>query len=220
MLYSCWILALITRLARITSSALESALSLSPKHEQALFAARNCYDMIVIYDRSSLSTPNVEPHSTSSEAQRVLWNLNNAIYEREFHKHLKRQPVLLKGGWEAWEKYVGVKGIIREGEAPSSTSSSQRRVSVDEFGQMDVKQAHRKASVVSDGRSGPPPVRDPNGVVSDALLARLSRRLTYPSSRFRWTHRVMHRKLLTTQMEATSHRRRATPQAIRRMEDH
>ncbi|ORY88036.1 hypothetical protein BCR35DRAFT_30267 [Leucosporidium creatinivorum] len=149
----------------ISSSGLESALSLSPKHEQALFAARNCYDMVVIYDRASLTTPNAEPPSTSPEAQHVLWTLNSAIYEREFYKSLKRQPVLLKGGWEAWEKYVGVKGIVRDGEAPAAVEGARRRTSLDEFGQLEAKKAHRKASIVpGGGPSGASLVKNPSAV--------------------------------------------------------
>jgi ubiquitin carboxyl-terminal hydrolase 8 len=154
---------------RIKSSGLESALSLSPKHEQALFAARNCYDMVVIYDRASLTTPNSVPPSTSPEAQRVLWTLNSAIYEREFYKSLKRQPVLLKGGWEAWEKYVGAKGIVRDGEeAPGAVEAARRRPSLEESGQLEAKKAHRKASIVPGGFSGASLVKNPSDSVSGA----------------------------------------------------
>ncbi|KAK4051132.1 ubiquitin-specific protease doa4 [Microbotryomycetes sp. JL201] len=120
----------------ITSAQIESALSLSPKHEQDMFSARGHYDMIVIYDRASTSLPGVEPPSTAPELQRTLWNLVNAIYEREFYKHLKRQPVLLKGGWEGWEKYVGGKGITVDGVTPLAPSTS------------DAKKEHRRAAVL------------------------------------------------------------------------
>lgn len=139
----------------ITSTQLESALSLSPQHELEMFSARNNYDMVVVYDRSSLSMPGTEPLSTAPEAQRVLWNLTNAIYEREFYKSLKRQPVLLKGGWDAWNMYVGAKGIVSDrGHDPSVGPGTQRN-GVDEFGRLQAK----KLGIESSGTVSPPASR-------------------------------------------------------------
>ncbi|KAM0787637.1 hypothetical protein ACM66B_003702 [Microbotryomycetes sp. NB124-2] len=121
-----------------TSTQIESALSLSPRHEQDMFAARGNYDMVVIYDRASTSLPGVEPLSTAPESQRTLWNLVNAIYEREFYKHLKRQPVLLKGGWEGWDKYVGAKGITMDGVTPLAQRAAP-----------DERKEHRRAAALS-----------------------------------------------------------------------
>ncbi|SCV67611.1 BQ2448_5222 [Microbotryum intermedium] len=135
----------------ISSNDLESALTLSPNQEQRLFAARNCYDVVIVYDRASTTLPTVAPHSTSSEAQRVLWNLIVAIYEREFQKSLKRQPVLLKGGWEAWEKHIGSKGIEGEGLRAASGPSERRGSagSESDMSRDEVKKANRKTSVVT-----------------------------------------------------------------------
>lgn len=113
---------------------------MSPPHEAALFAARHYYDMVVVYDRSSTSLPSSQPPSTSSEAQRVLWNLTNAVYEREFVKPLRRQPLLLVGGWEAWEKKVGAQGIVGVGGSP--------RLQQDEADRAEAKRAHRRAAVL------------------------------------------------------------------------
>ncbi|GAA5943806.1 hypothetical protein JCM3775_000194, partial [Rhodotorula graminis] len=124
----------------IRSVDIENALSLSPPHEAALFAARHHFDMIVVCDRSSSSLPSSPPTSTSSEAQRVLWNLLSAIYEREFVKGLPRQPLLLVGGWEAWEKKVGAQGIVGTGASP--------RVQQDEMDRAETKKAHRRAAVL------------------------------------------------------------------------
>ncbi|KDE05592.1 hypothetical protein MVLG_04087 [Microbotryum lychnidis-dioicae p1A1 Lamole] len=135
----------------ISSSDLESALTLSPNHEQRLFAARNCYDVVIIYDRASTTLPTLAPHSTSSEAQRVLWNLVAAIYEREFQKSLKRQPVLLKGGWEAWEMHVSSKEAEGDG-LRAATGPSERRGSAGSESNLnrdELKRANRKTSIVT-----------------------------------------------------------------------
>ncbi|GAA5871076.1 hypothetical protein JCM3774_005104 [Rhodotorula dairenensis] len=124
----------------VRSVDIEDALSLSPPQEAALFNARNRYDIVVIYDRSSASLPTTAPTSTSSDAQRTLWNLVNAIYEREFSKHLARQPILLRGGWEAWEKQVGLKGCVGTHIASGSAAEQER---------IDLKKTNRRATVVS-----------------------------------------------------------------------
>ncbi|GEM07441.1 ubiquitin carboxyl-terminal hydrolase 8 [Rhodotorula toruloides] len=125
----------------IRSTDIEDALSLEPPHEAALFSARNHFDIVVIYDRSSATLPNTAPPSTSSDAQRTLWNLVNAIYEREFTKSLQRQPILLRGGWEAWEKQVGPQGSV--GSSVVWTNGH----AADESAQ-DTKKANRWAVVL------------------------------------------------------------------------
>ena len=40
-----------------------------------------------------------------------MYNLSKAIYEREFSKPLKRAPLILVGGFEAWKKEIGQDGI-------------------------------------------------------------------------------------------------------------
>ncbi|GAA5873839.1 hypothetical protein JCM8547_008617 [Rhodosporidiobolus lusitaniae] len=129
----------------IKGSDIEDSLSLAPRHEAANFASRQHFDLIVVYDRSSTSFPNSIPTSTSSEAQRVLWNLWSAIYEREFAKPPKRQPLLLTGGWEAWEKQVGVDGIVGTALQHQQSTSSRPRAAQDE---VEAKQAHRRAAVL------------------------------------------------------------------------
>ncbi|GAA5997929.1 uncharacterized protein JCM10292_006915 [Rhodotorula paludigena] len=144
----------------IKSSEIENALSLSPPHEAALFAARNYYDVVVVYDRSSSALPSGVPTSTTSEAQRVLWTLLNAIYEREFSKPLQRQPLLLVGGWEAWEKKVGAQGSVGTGV------QALRREAQDDAERAEAKKAHRKAALLpSNGNMYQAPM--PNGAGMD-----------------------------------------------------
>ncbi|GAA6022375.1 hypothetical protein JCM11491_003240 [Sporobolomyces phaffii] len=129
----------------ITSSQIENALSLSPSHEASLFAARQYYDLVIIYDRSSVALPQSPPTNTTSSAQRVLYNLTTAIYEREFSKSLKRQPMLLRGGWEAWERTVGAMGSV----GTAVHAEAVRRGVESEESELTAKKAeHRKAAVL------------------------------------------------------------------------
>ncbi|GAA5980606.1 hypothetical protein JCM11641_006697 [Rhodosporidiobolus odoratus] len=129
----------------IKSSDIENSLSLAPPHEAQLFAARHHYDMVVIYDRSSTTIPTAAPPSSASEAQRVLWNLGTAIYEREFSKALKRQPVLLRGGWDAWESQVGLDGVVGRG---ASEATARLRSVPEDATSAEAKRTNRRAAVL------------------------------------------------------------------------
>ncbi|RUP50002.1 hypothetical protein BC936DRAFT_140748 [Jimgerdemannia flammicorona] len=94
----------------ITSVDIESSLIMNPETDKLLFANRNRFDLIVYYDRNSISdnTPSgVNGYAYVSP----LKNLKNAIYENEFTKSLPRTPVLLVGGFEAWRAYTKDKGV-------------------------------------------------------------------------------------------------------------
>lgn len=147
----------------VTSSEIESSLSLSSENERQLFSSRNAFDRIIIYDRSSTAISYSPPITTSSDAQRTLYNLVNAIYNREFHKSLKRQPVLLVGGWEAWEAEnrkrnaaatAGNGALLSRDEDErwrdenAEVREDRRREEVDEFGRMETKKANRRVTVI------------------------------------------------------------------------
>ena len=135
----------------ISSSQIENALSLSPSTESSLFVARQYYDLVIIYDRSSSALPQSPPTNTTSPAQRALYNLTTAIYEREFTKSLKRQPMLLRGGWEAWERQVGALGSI----GTQVRESASRRGSTHEGGtEVDAKKAANRRVAVLPGSNG------------------------------------------------------------------
>ena len=134
--------------------------------------------MVVIYDRSSSSIPSTAPHSsTTSEAQRILWDLFRAIYVNEFTKSLKLVPVILTGGWEAWEKVVGDRGIVRGPEGSVQVdgngivngrgSGQVEGKEGDELGRIEArKAANRKATI------GPPLIRPPLDDVRSLTLSR------------------------------------------------
>ncbi|KAI8372436.1 hypothetical protein BD560DRAFT_394930 [Blakeslea trispora] len=85
----------------VTSSKIEESLVLNPEAEQQTFACRNRFDIIVYYDQNSqsLNTP-------------TLANLRQAIYEMEFTKILQRAPIMLSGGFDAWQSVIGERGIF------------------------------------------------------------------------------------------------------------
>lgn len=100
---------------------LEDSMVIAPK-ESTLFSNREKFDLITVYDENSTSfgTPN-SPLSV----------LIRAISEQAFKKILKRMPMMLVGGIEAWKRDIGEDGIVRgepvasvEAPKPISVSAS------------------------------------------------------------------------------------------------
>lgn len=88
----------------ITAEGLENTMVVGPRQEAALFANRDKFDLVAIYDSSSSSL------GSDMTPMSVLWRL---IWEQAFKKMLKRMPMLLVGGIEAWKKAIGEHQIVR-----------------------------------------------------------------------------------------------------------
>ncbi|KIJ55284.1 hypothetical protein M422DRAFT_23895 [Sphaerobolus stellatus SS14] len=100
----------------VTSSSIENALVISPSSERALFSNRAKFDLIVVYDKASSSTTS------------AVSSLVQAIFEKEFIHPLRRVPVFLIGGIEAWKREAGSDGVVTgkmNGSEPSPTSGSK-----------------------------------------------------------------------------------------------
>ncbi|KAF9512677.1 hypothetical protein BS47DRAFT_1382832 [Hydnum rufescens UP504] len=87
----------------VTSQQIESAIVISPPTEQALFGDRDKFDLVIIMDQSSTT---IGPPSSP------LSCLVRAIYEQEFSKYLKRPPILLVGGMDAWLQDLGAEHVV------------------------------------------------------------------------------------------------------------
>ncbi|CAG8457041.1 4366_t:CDS:2 [Ambispora gerdemannii] len=98
-----------------SSIDLEQRLILSPENERALFAARNTFDLIVYHDQNSVDNPGVtsKPSASQNLDNNPMRDLVDAIWITAFGKSLKRIPVLLTGGFDAWRRMVGDAGIER-----------------------------------------------------------------------------------------------------------
>ncbi|PBK99872.1 cysteine proteinase [Armillaria gallica] len=109
----------ILRRKSINATSLMEALIISPPSEVSLFANREKFDYVVLYDWNSTSFgPLDSPLSV----------LVQTIYEREFTRMLKHAPIILVGGLEAWKKEFGEAEVTKgDGEVmkppPPSTST-------------------------------------------------------------------------------------------------
>jgi ubiquitin carboxyl-terminal hydrolase 8 len=85
-------------ITRVTGSTIEKSLLAFPGREWALFINREKYDLIAMYDSSS------EAFGPSNSPLSLLVH---TIYETASEKILKKMPVLLVGGLDAWNRELG-----------------------------------------------------------------------------------------------------------------
>ena len=90
----------------ISAEELEDRLVLSSQSEQTLFERRNEFDLVVYYDQETKSDRFLYGPPTSSDAS-ALRAVHDCLYEFNYYKQLRRRPVLLLGGLEAWIDLVG-----------------------------------------------------------------------------------------------------------------
>ena len=77
---------------------------IGPRQEASLFDNRDKFDLVAVYDGSSTSF---------GDANTPLSILVRVISEQAFRKILKRMPMMLVGGIEAWKREGGETEIMR-----------------------------------------------------------------------------------------------------------
>lgn len=113
----------------MSAEQLEDALILSPDAEQAMFYNRHKYDLVVYYDHHTSSESFI--HRPTTERERNLKYLYDALYEYNTEKPLQRPPILLMGGIDGWTDLVGDQALKRSNTAAQQRSARPiRRVPV------------------------------------------------------------------------------------------
>ena len=77
---------------------------IAPRQETSLFDNRDKFDLVTVYDGSS---------TFFGDANAPLSTLVRVINEQAFRKILKRMPMMLVGGIEAWKREVGETELVR-----------------------------------------------------------------------------------------------------------
>ncbi|KAJ3506378.1 hypothetical protein NLJ89_g6900 [Agrocybe chaxingu] len=88
----------------VTAEALENAMVVGPRQEASIFGNRDKFDLVAVYDDSS---------KTFGAENTPLSILVRVIFEQAFKKMLKRTPMMLVGGIEAWKKDLGEADLVR-----------------------------------------------------------------------------------------------------------
>lgn len=110
----------------------------NPDVEQQLFLSRDKFDLVVYYDQNSRNI-NSPP----------LNYLREAIYEMEFRRTLRRAPMMLVGGFEAWTEKIGNRGIFRYNESDKENTSADDKSNHDMANLVPVKVHHTFYDYVS-----------------------------------------------------------------------
>jgi ubiquitin carboxyl-terminal hydrolase 8 len=82
---------------------------IAPRQEASLFDNRDKFDLVAVYDGSSKSF---------GDANTPLSILVRVISEQAFRKILKRMPMMLVGGIEAWKRDMGETELVRVTSPP------------------------------------------------------------------------------------------------------
>jgi ubiquitin carboxyl-terminal hydrolase 8 len=89
----------------VSGDELEERLVLAPDSEQTLYSKRHEFDLVVFYDQSSTSFESSIPSGDIS--YNALHNFSATVYDYGYDKRLKRRPMLLVGGLDAWVDLLG-----------------------------------------------------------------------------------------------------------------
>ncbi len=146
----------------MTAEDIQEKLLLSPESEQKDFENRQNFDLVVLYDRDSRSMGPTIPAAYSSsggglsesdEGKERLDIVVKAIYEREFRKHLRHQPLFLVGGFDSWLKTVGESGVQRA--QASGAMNGRTRPPADEREEADRRSRRQGGYFAADDADGP-----------------------------------------------------------------
>jgi ubiquitin carboxyl-terminal hydrolase 8 len=96
---------------------------LSPEIEQRLYDQKHDFDLVVYYDQSSTT---VDVAHSSPPNSSYLKHFSKIIYDHAYDHQLKRRPMLLVGGLDAWVDLVGP-GALQSSKAgnPSTNRNSK-----------------------------------------------------------------------------------------------
>ncbi|KAF5389439.1 hypothetical protein D9757_004397 [Collybiopsis confluens] len=112
----------------VTSDSIEDSLVLAPSSEASTFNNRHKFDLVVLYDQGSTSfasgPPLLSSDGSSGGSNPDLNNLLRAIWEREFKKTLRRMPMMLLGGYDAWVQELGEEEVVASSSISSAGSST------------------------------------------------------------------------------------------------
>ncbi|KAJ6619943.1 hypothetical protein B0H10DRAFT_2024179 [Mycena sp. CBHHK59/15] len=93
----------------LTAERLEDSMVNAPTNETTMFKNRDKFDLIVVYDQSSQT---LEPTTSPMSILVCL------ISEQAFTKLLKRMPMMLVGGFDAWRQDMGEARIVSSPALP------------------------------------------------------------------------------------------------------
>ncbi|KAL8757301.1 MAG: hypothetical protein Q9199_002327 [Rusavskia elegans] len=109
----------------LSAEELEETLVLSPPTELECFERRNEFDHVVYYDQQTPSDRFLTgpPNRSTSFAMRAIYD---TMHEFNYYKPLRRPPLMLKGGLDAWIDLIGTGGLAQSNTAALIGSTRPR----------------------------------------------------------------------------------------------
>jgi ubiquitin carboxyl-terminal hydrolase 8 len=105
----------------LSGEELEDTLVIAPDSEQALYNKRHEFDLVVFYDQSSSSLGSSSASGDISGG--TLQQFAIAVYEYGYEKRLKRPPMLLIGGLDAWVDLLGPNSLQLSSAGTKATAN-------------------------------------------------------------------------------------------------
>ena len=91
----------------MSADELQDSLVISPDKEQEMFDRRDQYDLVVYYDQATITDRYLSNNTEKTGSEATLRWIHDALSEFNQEKPLRRLPMLLSGGIEAWVDLVG-----------------------------------------------------------------------------------------------------------------
>ncbi|CZS96891.1 related to ubiquitin carboxyl-terminal hydrolase [Rhynchosporium graminicola] len=112
----------------VSGDQLGDTLVIHSDYEQSLYERRADFDLIVFYDQSSKSVNSSA--SFARDKNSTLRDFSAAVYDYGYDKRVKRRPMLLIGGLDAWVDLLGPNSLKSSSKdtAASMTLKSNRAI--------------------------------------------------------------------------------------------
>ncbi|KAF8447100.1 hypothetical protein BDZ91DRAFT_702920 [Kalaharituber pfeilii] len=136
----------------ISGDELEESYEISiSSSEHGLFSKRHQFDLVVYYDQKTPSDSFLSER-TNKEPFIYLQRLHRALCQYSFTKPLKRPPVLLAGGLDAWVNMFG-QSSLKTGETSFGSAIKQRSINSPTIGLAISTNTSSTSAAKSDNKS-------------------------------------------------------------------
>lgn len=110
----------------MSGDELAERMVVGPDAELSLFMRREEFDLVVFYDQSSTT---ISPFSNSGDdIKDKVQTFSKAVWDFAYEKRLKRRPMLLMGGLDAWVDLMGENSLMTIAARSSKPTNSAQAI--------------------------------------------------------------------------------------------
>ncbi|CAG8978681.1 hypothetical protein HYALB_00004663 [Hymenoscyphus albidus] len=120
----------------MSGDELAERMIVGPDAERSLFLHREDFDLVVFYDQSSTT---ISPFGNSGDDTKDAVHIfSKAVWDFAYEKRLKRRPMLLVGGLDAWVDYMGENALMVTALSNSRTTTSAQEIMTRSLNRVDA----------------------------------------------------------------------------------